>query len=98
MGGCNVARVCPERSSVRGIRITASRLGLQLDRLYRDRFRWELLVFRQYHRRNIEFERFPESGTWHPPASSDEASATAKTRRSKGSKLDADTGSNLNAD
>src|SRR3989440_1145748 len=32
------------------------------------------------------------------PASSDEASATAKTRRSKGSKLDADTGSNLNAD
>ena len=32
------------------------------------------------------------------PASSDEASATVKTRRSKGSKLDADTGSNLNAD
>ena len=32
------------------------------------------------------------------PASSDEASATAKTRRSKGSKLDADAGSNLNAD
>jgi DNA replication protein DnaC len=32
------------------------------------------------------------------PASSDEASATAKPRRSKGSKLDADTGSNLNAD
>ncbi len=32
------------------------------------------------------------------PASSDETSATAKTRRSKGSKLDADTGSNLNAD
>ena len=32
------------------------------------------------------------------PASSDEASATAKTRRSKGSKLDADTGSNLGAD
>ena len=26
----------------------------------------ELLVFRQYYRRNIEFERFPESGTWHP--------------------------------
>lgn len=32
------------------------------------------------------------------PASSDEASATVKTRRSKGAKLDADTGSNLNAD
>ena len=32
------------------------------------------------------------------PASSDEASATAKARRSKGSKLDADTGSILNAD
>ena len=32
------------------------------------------------------------------PTSSDGASATAKTRRSKGSKLDADTGSNLNAD
>ena len=32
------------------------------------------------------------------PASSDETSATAKPRRSKGSKLDADTGSNLNAD
>ena len=32
------------------------------------------------------------------PASSDGASATAKTRRSKGSKLDADAGSNLNAD
>ena len=32
------------------------------------------------------------------PTSSDTASATAKTRRSRGSKLDADTGSNLNAD
>ena len=32
------------------------------------------------------------------PTSSDGASATAKPRRSKGSKLDADTGSNLNAD
>ena len=32
------------------------------------------------------------------PASSDETSATVKTRRSKGSKLDADTGSNLSAD
>ena len=32
------------------------------------------------------------------PASSDGASATAKTRRSRGSKLDADQGSNLNAD
>ena len=32
------------------------------------------------------------------PASSDEVSATAKPRRSKGSKLDADIGSNLNAD
>ncbi len=32
------------------------------------------------------------------PASSDGASATARTRRSRGSKLDADTGSNLNAD
>jgi hypothetical protein len=32
------------------------------------------------------------------PTSSDEASATLKTRRSKGSKLDADVGSNLNAD
>ena len=32
------------------------------------------------------------------PASSDGASATAKTRRQKGSKLDADRGSNLNAD
>jgi DNA replication protein DnaC len=32
------------------------------------------------------------------PTSSDGASATAKTRRSRGSKLDADTGSNLNAD
>ncbi len=32
------------------------------------------------------------------PASSDEASAPVKTRRSKGSKLDADPGSNLNAD
>jgi hypothetical protein len=32
------------------------------------------------------------------PASSDETSATAKPRRSKGSKLDADEGSNLNAD
>jgi len=32
------------------------------------------------------------------PASSDEASATTKTRRSKGSKLDADTGSILGAD
>ena len=66
MGGCSFARVYPERSSVRRIRITASRLGLQLDRLYRDRFRWELHVFLQYYRRNIEFERFPASGTWHP--------------------------------
>ncbi|MBC9881083.1 transposase, partial [Bradyrhizobium sp. INPA01-394B] len=32
------------------------------------------------------------------PASSDETSATAKPRRAKGSKLDADEGSNLNAD
>ncbi len=32
------------------------------------------------------------------PTSSDGASATAKTRRPKGSKLDADEGSNLNAD
>jgi DNA replication protein DnaC len=32
------------------------------------------------------------------PASSDETSATARTRRPKGSKLDADTGSNLSAD
>src|SRR5260221_14497772 len=32
------------------------------------------------------------------PTSSDGASATAKTRRPKGSKLDADTGSNLSAD
>jgi hypothetical protein len=32
------------------------------------------------------------------PASSDETSATNKTRRTKGSKLDADMGSNLNAD
>ena len=32
------------------------------------------------------------------PTSSDGASATAKTRRPKGSKLDADAGSNLNAD
>ena len=32
------------------------------------------------------------------PASSDGASATARTRRSKGSKLDADRGSNLEAD
>ena len=32
------------------------------------------------------------------PISSDAASATAKTRRSRGSKLDADQGSNLNAD
>ena len=32
------------------------------------------------------------------PTSSDETTATVKTRRSKGSKLDADTGSNLNAD
>ena len=32
------------------------------------------------------------------PTSSDGASATAKTRRSKGSKLDADQGSNLRAD
>ena len=32
------------------------------------------------------------------PTSSDGASATAKTRRSRGSKLDADRGSNLNAD
>ena len=32
------------------------------------------------------------------PASSDVTSATVKTRRPKGSKLDADTGSNLNAD
>ena len=32
------------------------------------------------------------------PASSDEASATVKARRSKGSKLDADPGSNLSAD
>jgi len=32
------------------------------------------------------------------PTSSDGASATAKSRRPKGSKLDADTGSNLNAD
>jgi hypothetical protein len=31
-------------------------------------------------------------------ASSDETSATAKPRRSKGSKLEADEGSNLNAD
>src|ERR1700674_3406906 len=33
-----------------------------------------------------------------PPTSSDGASATAKTRRPKGSKLDADVGSNLQAD
>src|SRR5271156_1303367 len=32
------------------------------------------------------------------PASSDEASATVKPRRPRGSKLEADTGSNLNAD
>jgi DNA replication protein DnaC len=32
------------------------------------------------------------------PTSSDRASATVKTRRSRGSKLDADTGSNLSAD
>ncbi|WP_213254464.1 ATP-binding protein, partial [Bradyrhizobium sp. sBnM-33] len=32
------------------------------------------------------------------PASSDEPSATAKPRRSRGSKLEADEGSNLNAD
>jgi hypothetical protein len=32
------------------------------------------------------------------PASSDETSATSKPRRAKGSKLDADEGSNLNAD
>lgn len=32
------------------------------------------------------------------PASSDESSATLKSRRAKGSKLDADTGSNLRAD
>ena len=32
------------------------------------------------------------------PASSDGVSATAKSRRSKGSKLDADTGSKLGAD
>ena len=32
------------------------------------------------------------------PASSDEPSATVKTRRAKGSKLDADPGSNLSAD
>ncbi len=32
------------------------------------------------------------------PASSDETSATSKPRRTKGSKLDADEGSNLNAD
>ncbi|MEH2537081.1 MULTISPECIES: ATP-binding protein [unclassified Bradyrhizobium] len=32
------------------------------------------------------------------PASSDEPSATAKPRRSKGPKLEADEGSNLNAD
>jgi len=32
------------------------------------------------------------------PASSDETSATTKPRRSKGSKLEADEGSNLNAD
>lgn len=32
------------------------------------------------------------------PTSSDDASATAKTRRSKGSKLEADEGANLNAD
>ncbi|MAH69858.1 MAG: transposase, partial [Afipia sp.] len=31
-------------------------------------------------------------------ASSDETSATAKPSRSRGSKLEADTGSNLNAD
>ena len=37
----------------------------------------------------------PASAT---PTSSDGASATAKTRRPRGSKLDADTGSNLNAD
>jgi hypothetical protein len=32
------------------------------------------------------------------PAGSDETSATGKPRRAKGSKLDADEGSNLNAD
>jgi hypothetical protein len=32
------------------------------------------------------------------PTSSDGASATVRTRRPRGSKLDADTGSNLNAD
>ncbi|HMA75493.1 MAG TPA: transposase, partial [Xanthobacteraceae bacterium] len=32
------------------------------------------------------------------PTSSDGASATARTRRTKGSKLDADQGSNLQAD
>ena len=32
------------------------------------------------------------------PTSSDGASATARARRSKGTKLDADTGSNLGAD
>ncbi|RZM93521.1 transposase, partial [Bradyrhizobium genosp. SA-3] len=32
------------------------------------------------------------------PASSDETSATSKARRAKGSKLDADEGSNLQAD
>jgi IstB-like ATP binding protein len=48
--------------------------------------------------------RFKSRDDDHPravsatPTSSDSASATAKTRRSRGSKLDADTGASLNAD
>ncbi len=52
--------------------------------------------------------RFKSRGDDHPatraravsatPTSSDGASATARTRRSRGSKLDADRGSNLDAD
>jgi len=68
MGGCCVDRVYSKRSSVRRIRISAGRLGLQLDRLYRDRLRRELHVFREHYWRNIEFEHFAKSGARQPAA------------------------------
>jgi hypothetical protein len=56
-----IALVGAERASVPHVRITI-RLGLQLDRLYYDRFRGKLLIFDQYCWRNLAFEHFAKTG------------------------------------
>jgi len=63
--------------------------------LVRERFFTPRLRFKSRDEQNQTTRARPVSAT---PISSDAASATAKTRRSRGSKLDADQGANLNAD